>query len=116
MNIFQLIQLVIQMLGKTLPLPEFKDAEATEAWLQDLSGPIATIIAMIARQLDDRVGDVPLMTVDEIKAAVDEAVYENDPKIDPAVIIAIITAVIKLIELWRNRRVDPAPGPGPDVI
>lgn len=114
MNILQLIQLLVALLGKAMPVPDLKDVAAVEKWLAGMNGPTANIITLIATQLDNRVGDGPLPSDDEIRELVGECCGDV-PELDPATIIAIVTAIIKLIQMWRNRRA-PTPEPTPDVI
>ncbi len=122
MNLLMLIRLVVSLLSKAIPIPDdWTDAAAVEAWLRDMNNPLAQLIAEVAMQLSlntgEQVGvhDLPLSSVVTL---VQECCEEADrTEIDPATIIAIITAVVKLIELWRNRRnPDPQPAPGPDLV
>lgn len=107
MNVVQLIQLVVLVLSKAMPLPskeEFQDPEAVEKWLAGLNGPLATVIALLAAQWDlDRIvgADLPMANLEAETLRVCD---ERGVEIDPATIIAIVTAIVKLIELWRARR------------
>ena len=103
MNLIQLIQIVVPLLAKAFPTPDFKDIAAVERWLGGLNGPLAAVIVLLLGRSDQLVGEGPLPTDDDIAAAV-EAVCDDETKIDPATIIAIITAIIQLIELWRKRK------------
>lgn len=119
MNVLQLIQLLVLILGKALPLPDMKDVQAVERWLQSLNGPLATIIAMLAVQIAERaVEEEAALSADEIKAAVEQAAYEHDLALDPASIIAIVTAIIQIVSWFRHRRRNGSndPAPTPDVI
>lgn len=104
MNILQLIQLAVMVLDKALPLPDLKDVEAVEKWLGGLNGPLATVIALLAAQWE-RDGIVATsMPLAELEAETRRVCDEQGVEIDPATIIAIITAIVKLIDLWRSRR------------
>ena len=101
MNILQLIQLVVALVGKGLPVPDLKDKPAVEAWLVGLSGPLAAVIALLASREGIVGSELP---VADLEAECRRVCDEQEAEIDPATIIAIITVIIKLVQFWRSRR------------
>lgn len=125
-SIFKILKL---MLDVGYP-PDLKDEEAFRAWMIDIADAASTLAMLTGTELDNRVAAVLDVIVDDdkywtvlyailLKAAQYITLEEQDvaassddglgmlcqqTAIDPATLIAIITAILNMVDWWRNRK------------
>lgn len=109
-------------------LPDWSDAEATRLFVLKIIGYLADLAASTATSIDDAVLAAlqKFAASPEAWASLHRLILEmltdsgnewipgeshpavmklaDDTKIDPVTIVAIITAIIEIIKMWRDRR------------
>ncbi len=117
---WQIVIAIIGYLGQLMPLPLWTDKAAVRKWLQDSLLPLGEKLAALTATTWD---DFSVATADALVANddfynrlydlifTDHKVGENgvavlalarDAKISPSVIIALVSAIMKIIELLKN--------------
>lgn len=123
MDKFELLIMFLKYIGQLFPLPTWTEKAAVRTWLNDKFVPIGKSISVETVTPLDDVGVAALEAIVASDTAFDllygllfrekgkspEAIADdvtalaNETKLDPALIILIVEAILKIIELFKNR-------------
>lgn len=126
MRFLEVLQVAMRLL-KLWPLPDWSDSPKVRAWFVEVLAFLDYLADKTETTMDDEAIEAASKLImddanwaafygllyDLVNGDVDIAPLPSDPRvcavadkaaIDPTVLIALITAAIELIKLWRERR------------